>query len=148
MSFAPMLYSPLPLESYVIPSLPTCQVREIKQIEQWPGIWNLFWLSVPTIDTIPGSGTGWWKGYKPTPGVLGAVISDVMLDEPLYRRLISHPRKFADWWYRQDPSIFETYEVLGEGWAETVLQRAHEARDRRATGTEGANVLTFNRKVA
>lgn len=148
MSFAPVLYSPHPPESYVIGSMPTCQVREIQKIEHWQGIWNLFWLSVPDIDTLPGSGVDWWRGYTPTAGVLGAVISDVLLDEVLYRRLVSQPRKFADWWCRQDPTIFTTYEVLGEKWAETVLTRAHEARDRNRIVEGHGKVIALNRKAA
>lgn len=150
--FAPIVYSPRKVEDYLIRSVPSCEVNEILKLEQWPAVWNLFWLSVPTVDTLPDSGINWWAHYQPAEGLLAAIIDDVLSEEPLYRRLMARPEKFLDFWCRTDISVYETYGVLGDAWAETVLTRGHEARDRLAgkvLGRQG-NVVTakFGRRAA
>lgn len=98
---------------------------------------NYFWLLSPTLDTIPGSGSLWYKGYKPVKGLVDAVIADILLDEVLLRKASAQPHKFAAWWHRQDPSIYDVCNYLPAGWSITVLERAHEAsaRMKQATAT-------------
>lgn len=152
---APITYSPKPPNDYRVKTLPTCEVNEILKLDKsiGVGVWNFFWLVNPSIDTLPDSGKDWWKAYKPTQGLLTAVISDVMLDEVLYRRVVSQPHKFCDWWHRQDASIFDVDNVLPDGWSVTVLERAHEAKVRLSSpiAHRDGNVITLNlpkRKVA
>lgn len=125
--FAPFRYSPLSITSYEPPNSEACGIQEIKKSPQNHAIWNLLWLSCPEVDTLAGAGPLWSQHYQPRPDVLVAITSDVTLDEVLFRRVISRPEKFAEWWHRQDYTIFDTWYYLGPRWPVTVLERAHEA---------------------
>lgn len=125
--FAPFIYSPLAISNYILPTATRCAAKEIQESPQSHAIWNLFWLSCPDVDTLPGAGPAWAQHYRPRPDVLAAVTADVTLDEVLFRRVMSRPEKFAAWWCRQDYSIFDTYYYLGPKWPVTVLERAHQA---------------------
>lgn len=125
--FAPFRYSPLPITSYQPTDSALWGPQEIRESPQASAIWNLFWLSCPEVDTLPGAGPLWPQHYLHRPDVLAAVIADVTLDEVLFRRVGSRPEKFAAWWCRQDYSVFDTYYYLGPKWPVTVLERAHLA---------------------
>lgn len=128
---APLVYSPLPAEMYKAPTVDYCEVRSILQIETHSAaVWNLFWLSTPSIDRMPGAGTTWFRHHQPDPKAAAAITADVLFDEPLLRKLCMHPSSFYEWFERQDHSIFDTYYVLGEGWIDTVLTRAAQAISR------------------
>lgn len=154
---SPVVYSPRPAIDYCIPNLPVCEVCEVLKMEQAPAIWNLFWMSTPSLDTLPDAGSNWWRGYQPQEGLLAAIVGDATEDEAMYRKLMARPSKFIEFWERQDHSIFDTYEILGPAWVDTVLRRAYEADsrfidplERRVTGREG-NVIAVQfptRKVA
>lgn len=124
-------YSPLPIDQYRVVSLPTCEVAIVQGHPKRDAIWNLFWLSVPALDHLPGTGRDWWKHYKPVHGALSAVIRDVLDDEVLFRKLLLHPSRFIEWFERDDHSVYECYEVIGTPWVDTVLVRAEEAATRR-----------------
>lgn len=155
---SPVIYSPRPAADYCIKTLPVCEVGEVLKLEQWPAIWNLFWLSVPTLDTLPDAGNAWWRGYQPQEGLLAAIIADATEDEALYRKLMARPSKFIEFWERQDHGIFDTHEILGDAWVETVTRRAHEADarffdplERRGVTGRVGNVIAVqfpSRKVA
>jgi hypothetical protein len=142
----------------VIPSVPVCEVSEILKLPEAPAVWNLFWLSLPSLDTLPDSGASWWRGYQPQEGLLAAITADALEDEALYRKLMARPSKFLEFWERQDHSIFDTCEILGDGWVETVARRAREAdarffdpMERRGVTGRIGNVVTVDfpgRKVA
>lgn len=151
---SPVIYSPRPIGDYVISSVPVCEVREVLQIgpAERAAVWNLFWLSTPALDTLPGAGGTWWKGYTPQEGLLAAIIGDAIEDAALHHKLMARPSKFIEFWQRQDHSIFDTYEILGDSWVQTVLERAQEAERRfvdPVTERRG-NVIrvAFPRKVA
>lgn len=125
-----MIYSPHPMSAYQIKSLSNCEVRVIQQNERAEAVWNLFWMSVPSLDHLPTAGFGWWKLYQPMKGALAAIIVDVMNDEVLYRKLMMPPAAFIQWFERDDHSVYESQEVFGKDWHETVLARADDAMHR------------------
>lgn len=103
----------------------------IRGLEQAPAVWNLFWMSVSALDVLPSAGKNWTKLYHPKDGALKAIIRDVTDDEALFRSLTRHPEDFAAWFRRQDPTIFDCFEVFGGmSWVSTVLQRAADAATR------------------
>lgn len=123
-------YSPRPIEDYYISTLPTCEARIVREHERAPAIWNLFWMSTPTIDNVPGSGRDWWRSYSPQVGALAAVIIDVVGDEVLYRKLLMPPQDFMAWFERDDHTVYECHTLFGDPWHETVMSRADEAMRR------------------
>lgn len=120
-------YSPLPLQAYEPENPVGCDTSEIKKHPQSTAVWNLFWLSCPDVDTLPGASATWAQHYTPRPDVLAAVVADVTLDDTLFRQLSASPRDFAAWWCRQDCRTFDTYYYLGPKWPINVLERAHQA---------------------
>ena len=128
--FAPFLYAPRPASDYWITALPTDEVREIQKLNRWEGVWNYLWLNAPTLDRRIDPAIKWWEGCNVPTGLVCAVVQDVSMDEVLYRKIISQPHKFAEWWCRQDTTIYGVHNVLGPEWAITVLERAHDAIDR------------------
>lgn len=125
-------YAPLRRQMYELPDLPTCEVSEIGKLDFGSvPVWNLFWLSVPTIDTVPGSGHDWWRHYSPINDAAKCITADVLGDEVLHRKLMMHPVAFIAWFQREDLSIYDTCDVFGEAnWRETVLHRASTVVDR------------------
>lgn len=123
------------MESYRLVGVPNDEVHFImtqvaKQYRD--AVWNLLWLSVPDIDVLVGAGAEAPKLYVPHPSALAAVVSDVIEDEVLYRKVMMHPDAFLDWFEREsDYSIFDCYEPLGcTRWVETVTERADMAAKR------------------
>jgi hypothetical protein len=149
-------YSPLPIESYFIPGTEVCEIRTISQAGQWsPEIWNLMWLSSPTIDTLPGStAKGYWKNYRSWPELVRAVINDAIGDEQLRDALAKPPAVFHSWFCNQrDYTIFDVWDVAGPAWVETVADRADQAAmarlsDRPFIFTQDATLRIDYRKVA
>lgn len=124
-------YSPHPMERYLLHGVKDDEVSAIMQLDRSVAVWNLFWLSVPGLDNLPGSGRRWHKVYKPVENALATIVTDVLEDEVLYRKLMMHPEQFYDWFEREDHTIFDCHEVLGgDIWVETVLTRAQAAIDR------------------
>ncbi len=127
------LYSPLPLSNYRLPNLPSCEASVIAREARSLQVWNLFWLSNPTIDLVPKYGADWWKHYHPVIGGLSAIITDVREDECLFRKLSMHPDAFSVWFEREDHTIYDAYDVLGgEAWVANVMSRADLAAARMA----------------
>lgn len=127
---APIIYSPHPPSEYILEGMPRCEVSVMLMQPRGYAIWNLFWMSVPGIDAVIGTGINWHKVYEATQGLYAAIEADVREDEKLHRYLTKHPSNFGAWFKDEDASIFDTYEVLGDAWAETVLQRATMAAAR------------------
>lgn len=128
--FAPFLYAPRPPSDYWILALPTDEIRAIQSLDRWEGVWNYLWLNAPCLDRRLDPSIRWWEGCAVPEGLVTAAISDVMLDEVLYRKVIAQPHKFAEWWCRTDCSGYDVANVLGPEWSIGVLERAHEANNR------------------
>lgn len=148
-------YSPLPIKAYRAKGVRQSEVDTLIGDEREAAAWNLFWLSTPTIDFIPRLGANWWKSHQPMINGLAAVISDVYNDELIYRKLMMHPQSFHDWFEREeDKTLYDCYEKLGgDLWVRNVLERSHEAAERRLMLqppiTFDGNVLHVNfRKTA
>ena len=91
-------YSPHPIESYFIQGLEgRCEAGVISKLPKPEAVWNLFWLSTPLIDNLPGAGSNWLNVYKPTTSGLAAIVSDIIFDKCLREQLLMHPTKFAAW---------------------------------------------------
>lgn len=133
-TLVPLVYSPLPPEVYKAETVDYCEVRSILSLEQHAiPVWNLFWLSTPGIDKMPGAGPAWFRHHQPDPKAAGAIVTDVLKDEVLLRKLSMHPSRFYEWFEREDHSIFDTYYVLGEDrWVDTVLERTARSISRLA----------------
>jgi hypothetical protein len=139
-------YAPLKRQMYELEGLAQCEVSEIGKLEKGNAVWNLFWLSTPTIDSVPGSGLLWWKQYEPIPNAAMVITADVLGEEVLYRKLLMHPHAFMDWFSREDLSIYDSYSALGgDAWREVVLNRASTAVDRLRVSAE--TVLSRNSNV-
>lgn len=130
------LYSPLSRDAYLIEGMPTSAVAITKQIERGDAIWNLMWLSFPPLDNLPGSGKGWYLGYKSDPHLFGAIVADVTLYNTLNDKLNEHPARFAAWFAKEDHSAWAAYKVGGDEWVATVLARAEEAAVRFASNVK------------
>lgn len=132
----PYVYSPLEPSEYRITNLDRCEVSEILAMEPSVALatWNLFWMSTPAVDALPQSGANWWRVYKPVDQALFTMATDVLEDEVLFRKLLMHPRAFTAWFEREDHSIYDTFDLLGRAWADTVLMRANAAAMRMAIG--------------
>ena len=128
------VYSPLSIEAYFIPGLNgKCEAGSISTLDRGTAVWNLFWMSTPGIDAIPEHGEKWFNYYRATERAASGITADVMLDETLYRKLCMHPQTFSAWFSREDHSIYDAYDLLGEqDWVDNVLQRAEAASRRLA----------------
>lgn len=122
-------YSPFPIEDYRITSLKVCEITSIIDLPQdrRDAVWNLFWLSLPMVDSLPihGKTATWFKHYNPVLGASKAICADAIADEALFQKLQMHPLRFLDFFERQDPWIYDCYEALGgDAWVATVVERA------------------------
>lgn len=125
-------YSPHPIKAYFIPGVERCEIREIAKQTYAVELWNLFWLSVPSVDSLVGaSPRGYWRNYISSPELVGAIFSDC-LDEKMMQMLAKPPASFHSWWCNEiDYTIYDTWEKSGPGWVETVADRSDEAALRR-----------------
>lgn len=129
------VYSPLPIDAYRLPGLDSDEVTIIQKSDFKGSLWNLFWLSTPGIDTVPGAHK-WWDHYRPHRYALSAMIKDLHGDAALAEKLVAHPETFLAWFDRQDRSVYECYDELGGNtWVETVVSRAVIASSRHAVDT-------------
>ena len=126
------IYSPLPIEAYFLPGLDDmCEAGTIAKLERSQSIWNLFWLSKPALDLLPGCKGRWSDHYRSTMGDAAAVVSDVMLDEVLHRKLLMHPTRFVAWFETTDSAVYSAYDAMGElAWRSVVMDRARLAAQR------------------
>lgn len=126
-------YSPFPLAQYQLPGLATCEAHTILTAmdpdDQVP-VWNLFWLSNPQIDLIPGAGRKWWRVYTPTAELLKCAINDALVEPFAAQKLAAHPEEFIEWFTTEPHEDYKLYELRGKAWVDTVLERAREASDR------------------
>lgn len=114
-------------------------------------LWNLFWLSMPTVDVLPefGSTPQWNLHYQATEKALHCLILEVETDPVLALKLAMHPARFLEWFRREDHLIYDAayHELGGEKWVSTVIRRASEAAERMAgelpPGMQGANIYKF-----
>lgn len=141
-----MHYSPKPIEDYFIEMQSYCGIRRIAENEQCSQeIWNLYWLSDPITDALPGF-------YGPLTNLLKvservtAVTQDVLEDYHLAQALSWSPSRFLDWFCREDPTIYDCYEAFGPDWVETVKLRAIQAAERleRVKHEPKSNVVRVN----
>jgi hypothetical protein len=121
-----MNYSPLPLQSYRLTGVANDHVTMVLSTPYPDPIWNLIWMSLPTIDLVVGN-KDWSKSFHYPPGALAALAKDVIEDEVLRAKLTRPPLDFANWFSSEDHSIFDTYPILGPAWPATVVARAHVA---------------------
>lgn len=128
-------YSPRPIGDYLIHGLSgRCEAGAISSMEKGQAIWNLFWMSVPTLDRLPGAGPRWAMHYQSVPDVAASIAVDVTLDEVLYRKLLMHPSAFVAWFEREDHTIYDVHALMGgQVWVDRVLERAREAARRMAS---------------
>lgn len=154
---APFNYAPYPMDHYMLAGLQgECEVGAISKLDRAQAVFNLFWLSVPNIDVLPGCGKGWSCHYRQIEHAASTIVLDVSADEVLYRKLLMHPTRFAHWFEREDRdhSIYDIYGILGEdAWSATVINRARLSAERMAAGISAlertGNVYNFmRRKVA
>jgi hypothetical protein len=119
-------YSPQPIEAYFLPGTESCELRAISKMEYSLEVWNLMWLSLPPVDTLLGStAKGYWRNYQSWPAMVGAVVADASNDEALREALSRPPAQFQSWFINQrDYTIFDTWDVAGPSWVETVVERA------------------------
>lgn len=150
-------YSPHPIESYLIQGLEGhCEAGIISKLPNPGAVWNLFWLSTPQIDNIPGSGSNWLNVYKPTVNGLAAITSDIIFDEVLNRKLLMHPVKFAAWVKVKDMTDYDSFAKYGVDWISSIVERCGESAFRIATentqSTTPDNVISLimfrSKKVA
>jgi hypothetical protein len=128
-------YSPRVIEDYRLQGVQIDEVAYILkelQSQYRDAVWNLFWLSVPDIDVLLDAGSKGPTLYTPIRDALAAVVTDVIEDEVLYRKVMMHPDAFLDWFEREpDYTIFDCYEPLGGlKWVEMVTVRADAAAKR------------------
>lgn len=124
-------YSPLPISHYHLEGVARDEFRVIRECRNWMQVWNLFWLSEPRLDKLPGSGARWYKVYTPSPGLLTQVVLDVNHTDDLLQALTGHPVGFLDYWSTVNARIFRAYfNQGGESWWNTVKTRAQEAEKR------------------
>ncbi len=123
-----MIYSPFSQDRYRIKTIEKCEFAVFAEQAFGNAIWNLYWMSNPTVDSLvefdPAS---WFLHYDIVPDLGQAIQADVQGDVVLLRHLHLSPLKFLTWWNRQDHSIYDTYDVIGETWPATVQRRAFEA---------------------
>jgi hypothetical protein len=123
-----MHYSPFPPDRYKLIGTRFDPVDACNSTEHPAACWNLIWLSLPDVDKVPDSGTDWWQHFKLPVGAMTAILSDACEDQLLRSKLVMPPKTFANWFAREDASIFDTYKLLGADlWVQTVLRRAHES---------------------
>lgn len=149
----PIVYSPHPLSEYRLYDMPVCEARRIEQVEPWEkqvAVWNLFWLSSPSVDILPigGKRPDWFKHYEAHPVALASVMSDALADENLSRILLLHPIRFLRAFEIDCLESYECYGTLGgEVWVETVSKRAAMAARRMAaevpSGPREGNVYSI-----
>jgi hypothetical protein len=127
-------YSPLQPASYsYLTGAAVCEVKQMLVQPHGAQIWNLFWLSTPTIDLVPQADPGkWFEVYQPSARRTTAVVRDALDDEALLRKLAMHPTRFLEWFDSiDDHSIFDCYDALnGDDWVQTVIMRAAGAAAR------------------
>lgn len=126
-------FSPHPISEYSLQGMPHNETAIITRLKESLQVWNLFWLSIPSLDLIPGTGVHWYRVYSPVPGAVNAVIHDVLEDEVMFRKLGMHPDAFVGWFEREDHTMFDCYDKLGgRQWVDTVIERAEMASARLA----------------
>lgn len=124
-------YSPHEISRYRLAGMPEDEITGFITADRAQAIWNLFWLSNPDLDKIPGTGRNWVSVYHPTEGAVPAIVRDVYDDEVLFRKLTLHPDQFIDWFEREFHERYDAYDVLGgDRWVVTVLERAEAAAAR------------------
>jgi hypothetical protein len=138
-----MNYAPKEINEYRLVDV-ACDVVTLCQAHhRGEALWNLFWLSTPSIESVCGR-PDWWRVYKPDAKAFHAMTADVEQDEVLFRKLLMPPSTFLLWFRNEDPSIYDTFPALGGGaWVEDVLHRAHLAAERLDAG-RGLREITGN----
>ena len=114
-------YSPLPIQSYFLQGADHCVMRVIERQSMFSeATWNLYYLSMPSLDLVPGAGKNWYKVYKTDGLLVNNLLSYISLDANLHDHLLQHPAKFVAWFKRS------RYIDLDPKWAEVVIARAEE----------------------
>jgi len=127
------VYSPLPRQAYYT-DLEYDSIKCLDMVERGAAVWNLRWLTYPSIDKLPGAGKDWYLYHLATPAMCGALVDDVNMYDTLYHKLSEHPAKFAAWFAKEDHTGWACYkEGGGAKWVATVLERADQAAQRIAS---------------
>jgi len=87
------------------------------------------WLSLPSVDTLPGSTPkGYWRNYRSWSALVGSIIADAVQDETL-KRMLTEPTAVFHSWFCAEPdfTIYDTWDVAGPHWVETVADRSNAA---------------------
>ena len=122
-----MIYSPNPIEDYFLVNLPVCCHRVVSEHELSEALWNMLWLSNPTIDTLPGSGKKWYAGYSVVDGLMKATLDDLYADADLYHALMRSPKDFLKYWRNLELTEYEVYKLGGDKMVAVITERAEEA---------------------
>lgn len=125
------VYSPLPINDYRLIGLEVDETLVIQKSQAPLPLWNLFWLSNPTLDIVPNLKEKWWKAYKPNTHLLSGLIRDVYTNPTLCSKLIGHPVVFSTWFEYTPHRGYHAYDVAGgQRWVDQVLIRADVAARR------------------
>jgi hypothetical protein len=123
-----MIYSPQDQSKYRLRAINPCEFSVIAESPFATATWNLYWMTNPTVDVLPSyTGKGLPPGFKVVADLTPTLMSDVISDTTLQRRLHLAPLQFLSWWNKVDHSVFDTYDLIGPSWPETVRQRAFSA---------------------
>lgn len=147
-------YSPHPIEEYRITSLEACEASEVMKLprEKSIAVWNLFWLSVPALDVLPivGRTPDWFSYYDPVPGAFGAITADAIADDAsMHPWLLMHPKRFLEFFERDDHSVYDCYYALGqEQWVVNVITRTQQAIRRLENVPHDPDDPVFNNIIA
>lgn len=123
-----MIYSPYSQDRCRIRSIEKCEFAIYAEHPFGKAIWNMFWLSNPSVDTlVEFDHETWFLNYDVIDGLGQAITGDVLGDVVLLRHLHLPPLQFLSWWNKQDHSIYDTFDVVGETWPSTVQARAFDS---------------------
>ena len=125
------LYSPYPAESYRMLEGAKCEVGWIQEAQYPLALWNLFWLSNPSVDRVLDRSRPWWLSYRPQAGLLKALVEDLHRDSTrMVNRLEGHPLAFRVWFDEQPHEAMSLWQLGGQEWVDAVVDRADEAAAR------------------
>lgn len=144
-----MIYSPHHPTAYRLHCLKRDEFTVMAEHAHGPAIWNMYWMSNPTVDVLVKPQDGFPLDFHSVPDLSAAIIGDVIEHHELLRRLHMSPLQFLSWWNRIDPSVYEAYDAVGPHWPALVRNRAHEAATRHhltklAVSRFGGKWVTFN----
>lgn len=122
-----MRYSTHDISRYKVPGMMRTDINVIAAHPQGVAIWNLFWMSNPSLDGLIGCTTkDWYLRYTQVPDLSSALIEDVVGDAVLAHRLLEHPNLFRGWWRTEPHHLYRAYRLVPD-WAGVVAKQAEKA---------------------